>query len=394
MNIVIITGQHLISNPRVWKEANALQAAGHNITIYTTWHSKLKLNHDRLLINSSINYKSGFSLILTIWGFPIIVYAKLLKKLAVLIYRHFNISSIYQEVYMPNFQIIKLKKSISDLFICHQEAGLFIGNKLIKKGYNVAFDFEDLYSEDYLNKNRPQSLIKKAELLALDHAKYITCPSVSIQNALKKTDRHTSPIHVIYNSFPYTNLKKSSVEKISNSIVWFSQTIGPSRGIEELLKALKLVKLNLNLYLIGNVSEKYQKYLAKELAETSHCVSFIPTMSHKYLLEYLLHFQIGLALELSQSVSRDLTITNKLILYLQMGLKTIASNTTGQLELKDYFPDQITYVDLNDTISFANTIEAEMLQQESERIYPFNNKFSWESSKDTLVKLVQNTLQN
>jgi glycosyltransferase involved in cell wall biosynthesis len=320
--------------------------------------------------------------------------AKSIKKIAQILFKYLRITTIYQEIYLPFFQVKSIVCSQGDLYICHQEQGLFLGNILIKKGYKVAFDFEDLYSEDYLNQYRPVNLLKNAELFALTHANYITCPSVSMLNVLKKTYGYGISIQVIYNSFPFNFLQKSNAEKIPNSIVWFSQTIGPGRGIEEFVKALKIVDLKLNIFLIGNISEKYQEYLVKELGDTSHLVSFIPTMSHTSLLEYLLNFKVGLALELSQSLSRDLTITNKLLLYLQLGLNTIASKTTGQLELKDYFHDQITYVDITDSISFANRIEEIILKLPSSSIYLFNKKFSWDSSKEELIKLVQNTLQS
>jgi glycosyltransferase involved in cell wall biosynthesis len=392
--IIIITGQHLVNNPRTWKEANALSESGYNVTVYAPWYSRSHLVNDIKLLNSSVKYETSFNYILDNNNLFIVIYAKILKRLANILFYIFKIPSIYQQVLLPNLQLKKIIKQSADLIICHQETGLFIGNKLIQNGFNVAFDFEDLYSGDYLNKYRPISLLKNAELFALMHASYITCPSVSMRDVLKKTYRQNSPIHVIYNSFPDTYLIKSSIEKMPNSIVWFSQTLGPGRGIEEFIKALKLVDLKLNIFLIGNVSKKYQKYLVKELGETGHSVSFIPTMSHTSLLEYLLKFQIGLALELQHPLNKDLTLSNKMLLFLQLSLRIIASKTTGQLELKDYFSDQITYVDINDSISFARRIEEELLQLPSSSIYPFNKKFRWDSSKEELIKLVQKALKS
>jgi hypothetical protein len=393
LNIVIITGQHLISNPRVWKEANALDAAGYNVSIFTLWYSQKKLNQDFKLINPGIKYNASINLIPTYSNLLFIFITKSIKRIAQIIFKYLRIATIYQELYLPCFQVKNIICAQGNIYICHQEQGLFLGNILIKKGYKVAFDFEDLYSEDYLNKYRPVDLLKNAELFALTNASYVTCPSVSMLNVLKKTCGYRISIQVIYNSFPFNYLKKSGVEKIPNSFVWFSQTIGPGRGIEEFVKALKIVDLNLNIFLIGNISKNYQEYLVKELDETRHSVSFMPTMSHTSLIEYLLKFQVGLALELPQSLSRDLTITNKLLLYLQLGLRTIASKTTGQLELKDYFHEQITYVDIKDSISFARRIEEEILELPPTTIYPFNKKFCWDSSKDVLIELVQKALQ-
>ncbi len=393
-SIIIITGQHLVNNPRTWKEANALSDSGYKVTVFAPWYSKIHLINDIKLLNSSVKYESSFNLILNNTNIFIVIYAKILKRIANILYYIFKIPSIYQQVFLPNRQLKKIIKQPADLIICHQEAGLFLGNKLIQNGFKVAFDFEDFYSEDYINPYRPIKFLRNAEFFAFSHARFITCPSVSMKNALNRLVTRDNLLHTIYNSFPDSSKLQSNLKKLPNSLVWFSQTIGPGRGIEEFLKVLKFVDLNLNLFLIGNVSEKYKKYLLNEVEGTRHSISFVPMMSHTSLLDYLAQFQIGLALELHKPINKDLTLSNKILLFLQLSLRIIASKTTGQLELKEYFPDQITYVDLNDSISFAKTIEAEILQQPSASIYPFNKKFSWDSSKEDLINLVHNTLQS
>ena len=162
--VTIITGQHLIFNPRVWKEANALCESGYNVAIFTTWYSSRYRKEDETLLNSSIAYLDSFSLILTAKKSFSIFYARALKKVANLIFIIFRISSVYQLLYLPKRQLKCILRRPSDLFICHQEAGLLIGKELLKLGYKVAFDFEDWYSEDYLKLNRPRKLLQKAEL--------------------------------------------------------------------------------------------------------------------------------------------------------------------------------------------------------------------------------------
>ena len=199
--ISIITGQHLVSNPRVWKEANALSSLGHRVTVFTTTYSQTMFEVDKGLLIKTIQYLPSCNLIPNIFRLPCIVYAKGLKKLANLLFRIFKITTIYQEVFLPNKQLNLIKRSNSDLIICHQETGLLLGVELIKLGFKVSFDFEDWYSEDYQHPNRPVSLLKNAEAFALKYGKYVTCPSISMSSAISKAYKTNSEVKFIYNSF-------------------------------------------------------------------------------------------------------------------------------------------------------------------------------------------------
>jgi len=394
IKINILTGSHLTDNPRVWKEASALNKAGFNVSIFTTWYSSQKLNHDSKLIDNSIDYISVINLIPSLNNILFVIYAKAIKRIALYLFRYFKISSIYQQVYLPKWQLKKILKHPCELFICHQETGLFLGNYLIKKGYKVAFDFEDLYSEDYLNRYRPVGLLKKSELFALNNAVYVTCPSKSMAEYFQMLSPSGKHVNVIYNSFPIIRHPETELQKIPNSLLWFSQTIGPKRGIEELVKSLKLIEQSLNITFIGSVSDSYKYFILDQLSCSTHEVKFIPLLSNSDLLYYIKRFEIGLALELSTPISRDLTITNKILLYLQSNLKVIASKTAGHLELQEYFPGQIKYVDLNNTINFAESIKDIILSSANKLNYYFNNKYSWAKSAERLVKLVESSVHN
>jgi glycosyltransferase involved in cell wall biosynthesis len=392
--IIIITGQHLVSNPRVWKEANALNKAGFKVTIFSTWYSSEKLQQDIQLIHPNIDYKSSFNIIPSLYKLPIILYAKSIKRVANILYRFLKLSSIYQEVYLPNRQLKVIQSQRCDLFICHQESGLLLGNTLLRKGHKVAFDFEDFYSEDYLNQYRPVGLLKKSESFALNNAVYVTCPSESMAKFFQMSCPIEKHVYVIYNCFPIVSDSETEIQKIPNSLLWFSQTIGPGRGIEELVQAMKLIQSPLEIHFVGNVSEGYKQFILNEFSKTTHKIQFIPLLSHAVLINYISRFDIGLALELSNPISRSLTISNKILLYLQMNLKVIASKTKGQLELHEYFPDQIKYVDLNDITNFVEIIREMILLDTNKNKFRFDHKYSWDTSAKKLLQLVESSVLN
>jgi hypothetical protein len=390
--ITIITSSHLVNNPRVWKEANALSTAGYDVTIFTTWHSKKLRSKDQNLINDFVNYNSLCNLIKSESSKMQIIYQKVIRKLANYIFYLFNSGSIYQFTARPKWQIKKITESKSDLYICHQETGLLLGVELLKMGYKVAIDFEDWYSEDYLNKFRPVNLLKNAEAFVLKNTEYVSCPSESMATAINNAYGIKKYIHVIYNSFPSINTYQKQVERIPNSMVWFSQTIGPNRGIEFLLKALKLIKVPLQIHFIGKCSKYYKSHIVEELHGTNHIYKIHPLMEHDELLNYLPRFQVGLALENHLPLSRELTITNKILLYLQFNLYVIATKTKGHLEVYQQCKDSISLVNSNDIMQFSNAITESMNFSFNKNFDIFPKKLSWEYQENRLVNIVSKNI--
>lgn len=388
MKITIITGQHLVSNPRVWKEANALSKYGYNVSIYSTWYSNEHLIADKKLIDDSVLYLPAISLIKSKQRLHIILYAKLVKKIATIIFTLFQLDSIFQVLYLPYHQLKKIKESKPDLYICHQEAGLLIGKELLKLGYKVAFDFEDWYSEDYLKRDRPTRLLRKAEIEALQHAIFVTCPSESLFKNFSLRYKVKVPIKVIYNSFPDMISRDNEENKISNSLVWFSQTIGPNRGLEPFINALKILKLPLEIHLIGNSTIKFQKQLLRLTEGTSHIIKFHAIMSHEELMKLLPCFEIGLALETNCSESRVYTITNKILTYLQLNLTVIATDTIGHLELQNDFKQSITYISLNNQYELVQKLNSIFLNKKEKGSESIPYKYTWSAQQETIRSLV------
>jgi hypothetical protein len=390
--ITIITSSHLVNNPRVWKEANALSTAGYDVTIFTTWHSKKLRSKDQNLINDSVNYNSMSNLIKSESSKMQIIYQKVIRKLANYIFYLFNSGSIYQFTARPKWQIKKITESKSDLYICHQETGLLIGVELLKMGYKVAIDFEDWYSEDYLNKFRPVNLLKNAEAFVLKNAEYVSCPSESMAKSMREFYKVKKEINVIYNCFPIQEEVEPHSKKIAKSFLWFSQKIGPGRGIEELLSALQLVETNVEIHFVGKINNVYKEFVTRLLKDTKHVIKFVELLNHNELLDYVRKFEIGLALEPKFPLNKDLTISNKIMLYLQMKLRVVASHTVGQLELRDSFNSQILYVDIDNAIEFSRTIEKIFHAPANVLSNPIDKKYNWELSSAKLIGLVKQSV--
>jgi hypothetical protein len=389
--ITIITGQHLTANPRVWKEATALASGGFFVTIHTTWYNPLLLTEDKKLIDKAVNYLPSFSLIYS-WNNCILVsFARALKKVANYMFKWFKISSIYQEIYLPGIQLKRILNTPADLFICHQEAGLLLGVQLLKKGKKVAFDFEDWYAKDYPNFFRPINLFRENELHALKYAEYVTCPSDSMSIALQQYYKFDRQVSVVYNSFPPGNIQDNHIQKIPNSLVWFSQTVGPNRGIEDFINVLRQLDIPVEIHFIGFSSISYREYLVECLNGTPHKVKIHSLMKHSDMVNFVNQFEYGLALEESFPSNKDLTISNKILLYLQLNLHVIATSTKGHLELKPDFGGSISYIETGKTLANAELIRRILIRGVNKPTIEMG-KYQWKMQEQVIRDLVEDAL--
>lgn len=395
-HIVIITGQHMVSNPRVWKEANTLASNGYKVTILTTFYDKRKKEQDKQLLHHSIVYKAAINLINGEGTLADVFFGRLCRIASKYVKMIFKIDTAYLLVYRPIKQLKLAIAEHADLYIAHQETGLIIGDQLLKKGEKVAFDFEDWYSRDYVNQLRPIELLRKAETFVFQNAVFYTCPSHSMEAALKNIYKPVNIIEVIYNGFSINESERIALEKKSKfSLVWFSQVIGPGRGLETLMNALLFLPYPVEVHLAGDYADSFAEDLKKRLIGTNHSLIFHSSMKHHELIHFLSGFNIALALENNFPDSRDTTITNKILQYLQSGNKIIATNTKGQMEVAASFPDSVSIVEVNQPEIWARSINKLIGQthhRSQEQVKVFNKIYSWEAQEEKLLQIVANAI--
>lgn len=396
--ICIISNQHLSKNPRVWKEALTLSTLGFEVVILTIWTSDENLKKDYELIqNHKIEYTGVIDLIPNGKDVAKKILLKIRRRLSILIKRYFNIDSVWILGVSPIFFLNAALLVNADVYIAHVEYGFYIGQLLIKANKKVGFDFEDWYSRDYLIKERPVVLLQKLELFALHNGIYCTCPSYSMALSLKNFYKVESKIVVIYNGFSVTE-NKTILNKYNTkcNLIWFSQTIGEGRGLETLIKSLELLNTPIILNLIGDCSAEYcTKLNAIFPFHKNHQLFLHGTVLHSELLVLLMQNDIGLALENNFPDNKDKTVSNKILQYVQAGIKTLATNTQGQIEVAGYFPDSIQIVTVNNPKEWAQKIEyliASPKVNRVEQLKTFTRYFSWEAQEKKLEKIIKNAL--
>ena len=267
---------------------------------------------------------------------------------------------------------------------------------------------EDWYSEDVTPEaaqTYPVESLRIWERNALRDAAYITATSNRMADALTKAYACRRP-EVVYNAFSIRErdsidgLFKDRVNREIPSLCWFSQVIGPGRGLEVLMTSLQYCQCAFEIHLRGNSTRSYMDDLLERAPESWRArIFFHPQVSHAELISRIAEHDVGLASEIRSPLSRDLTITNKLPLYLLAGLAVVASDTQGQCEAAEQARGAVLPFAVGSAEQLGSRLNtlfsnAESLAAARElAVQAAITSFSWERSKQILLDAVAGALQ-
>lgn len=363
-HIAIVSGFQVINNPRVVKEADALAEMGYRVTVLAA----ITRAEDAPRIKALVAGR-GWTHVPVVDATrtdPISKARGLFRRGAARISREiasrFNVEHPFQlgpEVYAL---LRAARRTRADLYSLHLEKALWVGLKLAQKRRPYRMDIEDWYSEDGLANDRaarPQRLIRKAEHRLLHGAVHTTATSDAMADALVEAYGCPRPA-VVHNSFATTFRDAPDGRMLDRkrddipSITWFSQTIGPGRGLEALLLAYAGLDRPMELHLRGTARPGYIQTLLAPLKPAQRArVHIHGQVRQDELLSRLMEHDIGYCGELSDCRSRDVTITNKAFEYMRAGLSIVASDTTGQSELAAKAPQALNLFKQGDPASLA-----------------------------------------
>jgi len=397
--ILIISQSHVCRNPRVYKEATTLSGAGYDVTIITTIYSnELLLEDEELLKGTGIKYKFAADLRNRSFKNSTI---RLKRLMYVKLVRWFKFQTPGALGYNLGGYSKLINRNISDIYFVHQELPLYFGCRLLKKGEKVVFDFEDWYSEDLLKEaraERPLKLLKKLERHALKYGTHVQTTSNALANALAETYESKKP-SVIYNTFdpsPGKVIYKDRSNREAFSLYWFSQTLGPGRGIETIVKAIKTVKHPLQLHLRGNCSEDYRDELFDLMGKQDvHKLYIHPLVSNAALGDRIKEHDIGLAFEFYHPLNKDLTASNKIFHYLVNKVPVIASPTMGHKEVAAltkggvFLTKDFTSRAISDVIDTLLTNRQKM-DHVKKALNSVSEKISWNAERSKLLRIIAN----
>lgn len=343
MRICLIGVTHVSHNPRLLREADSLSAAGHDVRVVSpSFTPELDRRDERQLERRQWRHEKVDYLPLGLIGRARSVVIRGRRRGASELYQRFGGRRLAEYSYAAALPELRRQASVepADWFIAHTQAALPIAAAAVRRwNARLGFDCEDLLSEYGTD---PGDIARQIEATYLRDCDYVSAPSQNIADRLQRDYDIESPV-VLYNFFPLhlATGMLSPVQRSSSPVIrlhWFSQTIGPGRGIEEAIEACGMLDESFELHLRGNPSAGFDTALEALASQHQVKLKLYPQIEHDELIRSMDQFDVGLALERSENVGAALTVSNKIGSYLLAGLAIAATDTPGQREILEQIP--------------------------------------------------------
>lgn len=199
-----------------------------------------------------------------------------------------------------------------------------------------ALDLEDFHSGEHAAPEgaMENALAERVERHVLRGAAFLTAASPMIAEAYEqKYDVRPRPIHNTFSiRFPETG---SGDDRQMLRLYWFSQTLGPGRGLEDVIEAVGRTGVDAELHLRAAAIASYLealRRLQRSLARSLTIVHHDPAAPDD-MVALAQGYDLGLACEQPNVVNSRLCLSNKIFTYLAAGVPVVLSATPAQERL-------------------------------------------------------------
>jgi hypothetical protein len=408
--IVLISGNSLCHNPRVMKAATTLVRRGYDVHVLGAWlDADLKERDQAMLAQAQFRFEPVFDA--TLPGFfrtAAHTLQRARRKAANVVHGLTGWQSRDQLGYGVGRLLARARALKADLYIAHSEPALYVAWRLVQDGRRAGVDMEDWYSQDLLadaRAQRPLDLLRRLERELLVKGAYATCPSRAMSEALVAAYGGKPPA-VIYNAFPAAErapidgVRRDRRDTGLPSIYWFSQTLGPGRGLEDLIAALPLFDRDVEIHLRGRAVPGMTEWIKLRTPEHWRQRVFLhPLVPNEELLSRLAEHDIGFAGEQPYCRSRDLTVTNKILHYLLGGLAVVSSDTAGQREVAMQANGAVTLYEPGNSAALAQALRTligspdGLARAKAASLQAAEQTFCWERQEPVLLRHIQEALR-
>lgn len=402
--ITVISSGQPSANPRLVKEAIALSDSGYNVTVVYVPISPWADTFDERLFHKypQIRFvKAGYHPEKQKWGYLV---ARARRKVMSRIFKHAGDildAADYSTILFGQELLRTTKKHKADLYIAHNLGALPVAVKVARMHKSkVGFDAEDYHRGEFHDHTLEEQQTKYLENKYFPKLDYLSVASPLIGQVYLELFPQINPV-VINNVFPIQKLKYLPVKSASTlKLFWFSQTIGKSRGIEDVIKAMGLtMDLPISLTLLGNITPEMKNFflkLADEAAVKRDKINFIPPVQEDEIFKIASCYDIGIGGELTVFYNREYCLSNKIFTYLIAGNALVLSDTQAQKKFLTDFP--LVGSLYKDAISLASIFRRYVENKELLALHQKNarelavNELNWETESKKLVSIVGSVL--
>jgi hypothetical protein len=337
--VTVVTSGHLSTCPRMLKSADALVADGYQVRVIATCHERWAAETDRDVASrrswkaETITYRRGEGA--TYWWSGARHRAARAAAEAIGPARA-PVAIVSRAFGRVHSELVRLIAADPGDLIYGGTAGALaaIAEAAQRTRTPYGIDLEDFHSGETSGADAPlvDALALRVERAVLPGAAFVTAGSEAIAGAYRMRDRVDA--RAIHNTFtlPSRPPDVSRVDPGRLRVYWFSQTIGPGRGLEDAVLALGRSGAAAQLALRGRPHAGYLEALTAHAATHApgvEIVHFDPAPPDT-MVDVARGYDVGLALEQMTPLNRRLCLTNKAFTYILAGMAVAVTDTPGQ----------------------------------------------------------------
>ncbi|WP_143111373.1 glycosyltransferase family 4 protein [Hyphomicrobium facile] len=303
--------------------------------------------------------------------------------------------------------LIAAMRTRAELYIAHYPAALPAAAAAARRyGALYAYDAEDFHLGDWPDDPAyamERRLVRGIEARYLPGCAYVTAAAPGIADAYCEAFDIDRP-RVILNVFPLSQSPPAPTPRGTAeqgpSVYWFSQTIGPGRGLECAVRAVGLARTRPHLHLRGTPAADYGEYLKKIAVDAgaASLIHILPPDDPEKMECLAAAYDIGLVAETGHSKSRQLCLTNKLFSYLLAGVPPLMSDTAAHRKFAEetFMTDFIYPIDDVDALAgLLDQVLGDPNRLATARADAWRlgqNRYNWERESGGLVEAVNRAI--
>lgn len=354
IRVCLVAPGHLSSTPRLVKEADALHAAGFSVRVVVADHfAAVRPLDESILARSPWRCDR-----VTLGPLPARLARRFCSELARRVTRPSPSLALWAHQPFAFRLAAAVVREPADLYLGHCLAGLAAaGLAAGRRGARLGFDAEDFHR--YENSDTPPPDIAVLENYWIPRCHHFTAASPLIAEAYAAACGVPVP-PVVLNVFPLAEAPAAPPPVPARpSLYWFSQTVGPGRGLESLVATLGRLRTVCDLHVRGLPASEFPATLTAlaRAAGFRGTLNFLPLADPATMVPLAAGHTLGLSLEQRTPLNRDLCLTNKIFTYLLAGTPVLLTPTNAQQRLAPDLGEAAFILDFSDPATAAAQLD-------------------------------------
>ncbi len=366
-HVCLVSPGHLATDPRLVKEADALCEAGYRVTTvcgrFIAWADLADREFDR---RPWTRVTVPFAREMAPWTWS---RQRLSQRLAMGLRDLGAPSRAYWRDQAFHPVVGDLARAAArvdaDLFIGHNLAGLIAAGRAARaQGALLGFDAEDDHIgelPDTVEFATAREHRERIQAEWLPHCAHLTAASPLMADALgERFEREFLPVLNVF-SRKSAGVDEPPSPPLAATWYWMSQTLGPGRGLEQVIDIMGHMHTPAILTLRGRCDAEYRGRLLQRLSTAGlsrQRLVFEEPLSPGQLSLSCAGYALGLSTEIADVPNRDVCLGNKIFHYLSAGVPVALSDTRAQARLAVELGDAAVKIDLDRVAESARMLDA------------------------------------